>query len=176
MVSEVHPLPNPLHSALTPENVLALLAAPVVLPLNIALQQPTVRAALKESLIISEQCRQSATELAEHIDDLMAEANAELIQNRQTTAIDTQDIPISRSTVAEEICAIATHLNSQTLSLTQGWIDLPTLAAAGLGVVALRQLLTKGIQLDALPWYVLAWYAFDSFVKLHDFEGPGARE
>jgi len=50
MVSEVHPLPDPLQSALTPENMLALLAAPVVLPLNIALQQPAVRAAFKESL------------------------------------------------------------------------------------------------------------------------------
>jgi hypothetical protein len=31
-----------------------------------------------------------------------------------------------------------------------------------------RQLIIKGLQIDEIPWYSLAWYAFDSFVKLND--------
>jgi hypothetical protein len=31
----------------------------------------------------------------------------------------------------------------------------------------MRQLMIKGLQLEVIPWYVLAWYAFDSFLKLN---------
>ena len=34
-------------------------------------------------------------------------------------------------------------------------------------MLAMRQLIAKGWQLELIPWYVLAWYAFDSFIKLH---------
>ena len=40
----------------------------------------------------------------------------------------------------------------------------------GLGTLALGQLITKGPQLDKIPWYNLAWYAFDSFNKLNQPE------
>ena len=37
---------------------------------------------------------------------------------------------------------------------------------ATFGVLALRQIVTNFGELAGIPWYVLAWYAFDSFWKL----------
>jgi hypothetical protein len=49
-------------------------------------------------------------------------------------------------------------------------VDLRFLFPLSLSLLALRQLLVKGWQLELIPWYVLAWYAFDSFIKLHPTE------
>jgi hypothetical protein len=37
-----------------------------------------------------------------------------------------------------------------------------------LSLLALRQLFSKSPRLKTAPWYILAWYAFDSFLKLND--------
>jgi hypothetical protein len=148
------------------DNLVAFMAAPVVLPLTALLQQPAAQEVLKQSMVVSERCKESAAALNELFEDLWAEANAELVNSKPSAVESPQGRPASAK-VATDIGAIATELNTQTISLTGGWVDLPTLVAGSLGLIALRQLLTKGVQLDALPWYVLAWYAFDSFIKLH---------
>jgi hypothetical protein len=148
------------------DDLVAFMAAPVVLPLTALLKQPAAQEVLKQGIVVSERCKESIAELNELFEDLWAEANADLINSKPWVAASNQGRPASAK-VAADIGAIATELNAQTVSLTGGWFDLPTLVAGSLGLIALRQLLTKGVQLDALPWYVLAWYAFDSFVKLH---------
>jgi hypothetical protein len=50
---------------------------------------------------------------------------------------------------------------------TNGIVNLQLLVPFGLGALALRQLLRYGWQIEAAPWYVLAYAAFDSFIKLH---------
>jgi hypothetical protein len=57
------------------------------------------------------------------------------------------------------------ELNAQVGWLTNGYVDLRLLMPLGLGTLALGQLITQGPQLDKIPWYNLAWYAFDSFVR-----------
>jgi len=52
--------------------------------------------------------------------------------------------------------------------MTNGVADLRLLLPLGFGALALRQVLDKGFELEEIPWYTLAWYAFDSFVKLHN--------
>lgn len=167
MASEVNLLIDDLEKIAIVKNLVAFMAAPVVLPLTAMLKQPAAQELIKQGMVVSERCKESAAELNELIEDLLAEANAELVTSKSSvTASSHPDAP-SSAIVAEDICAIATELNTQTLALTDGWLDLPTLAAAGLGLIALRQLFLKGVQLNTLPWYVLAWYAFDSFIKLH---------
>jgi hypothetical protein len=56
-------------------------------------------------------------------------------------------------------------LNEQVRQATNGFADLQMLLPLGLGALALKQLLDKGPELEELPWYTLAWYAFDSFKK-----------
>lgn len=56
---------------------------------------------------------------------------------------------------------------NQQVPITNSAVDLRLLFPLGLSILALRQLILKGVQLEAIPWYVLAWYAFDSFMKLN---------
>ncbi|BAZ38069.1 hypothetical protein NIES4101_40040 [Calothrix sp. NIES-4101] len=58
-------------------------------------------------------------------------------------------------------------LNQRVKQATSGQLDIRVLFPFGLGCLAIRQLIIKGLQFDVIPWYVLAWYAFDSFIKLH---------
>jgi hypothetical protein len=58
-------------------------------------------------------------------------------------------------------------LNQRVFSASGGVADLRLLFPLGLGLLSVRQLILKGWQLEVIPWYVLAWYAFDSFIKLN---------
>ena len=73
----------------------------------------------------------------------------------------------SSSSAAAEVLKTATDLNQRVKTATNDAVDLRFLLPLSLGVVAVRQLIVKGWQLDLIPWYVLAWYAFDSFIKLN---------
>ena len=57
--------------------------------------------------------------------------------------------------------------NRSVFSATQGRIDLRMLFPVALAGLAVRQLFREGLGLRSAPWYVLAYYAFDSYVKLH---------
>lgn len=58
-------------------------------------------------------------------------------------------------------------LNRRVEVATNGTVDLDFLFPLGLGILSVRQLIIKGLQLEVIPWYVLAWYAFNSFLKLN---------
>ncbi|BAT54388.1 hypothetical protein NOS3756_33570 [Nostoc sp. NIES-3756] len=58
-------------------------------------------------------------------------------------------------------------LNKRVRQATDGVVDIRFLFPLGLGILAMRKLMVKGLQFDIIPWYVLAWYSFDSFIKLH---------
>jgi len=75
---------------------------------------------------------------------------------------------VSRSSsAAVEVIKTARDLNQRVKTATNDTIDLRFVFPLSLGVLALRQLIVKGWQLELIPWYVLAWYAFDSFIKLN---------
>lgn len=73
-----------------------------------------------------------------------------------------------RSIAATGVANAAVDLNQRVARASNGAIDLRFLFPLGLGLLSIRQLAIKGLQLEIIPWYVLAWYAFDSFIKLHD--------
>jgi hypothetical protein len=73
---------------------------------------------------------------------------------------------------AAEVAGAFVDLNKKVSQATDGFIDLRFIVPVGLGSLAIRQLLIKGLQLDIVPWYVLAWYSFDSFLKLHYTNKP----
>ncbi|MBD2531848.1 hypothetical protein H6G97_20570 [Nostoc flagelliforme FACHB-838] len=68
---------------------------------------------------------------------------------------------------AAGVSSAVVNLNQRVKQSTDGAFDLRILFPLGLASLSLRQLLNKGLQLEVIPWYVLAWYAFDSFIKLH---------
>ena len=73
----------------------------------------------------------------------------------------------NQSQAAAVLSTEAATLNQSFFNATGGTVDLRFLMPLGLSALALRQLLVHGLQLGAIPWYVLGWYAFDSFVKFH---------
>lgn len=80
------------------------------------------------------------------------------------------EIVREQSVAATNLTRAIDDLNQRVHRTTNGSIDLKFLFPCGLGLLALRQLRVNGWQLDLVPWYVLAWYAFDSFIKLNDIE------
>lgn len=75
--------------------------------------------------------------------------------------------PLPASLNAQRIQRTFHEVDVRLAEITSGRWDLRTVVPVAFGVLALRQLLANGIQLAVLPWYVLAWYAFDSFWKLN---------
>ena len=86
----------------------------------------------------------------------------------------TQEEPrraVSRSSsAAAEVIKTARDLNQRVKTATNNTLDLRFLLPLSFGVLAWRQLIVKGWQLELIPWYVLAWYAFDSFLKLNSYD------
>ncbi|MEI2583792.1 HMA2 domain-containing protein [Scytonema sp. PRP1] len=77
------------------------------------------------------------------------------------------DIALGKSQAAAGVSNAVVDLNKQVQQATSNVVDLRVLFPLGLGIFSIRQLLVRGLQLETIPWYVLAWYAFDSFIKLH---------
>ncbi|ACB54546.1 hypothetical protein cce_5200 [Crocosphaera subtropica ATCC 51142] len=65
-----------------------------------------------------------------------------------------------------EVTQVTKNLNQGIRTASKSIVDLSFLIPFGFGLLAWRQLILKGWQLETIPWYVLAWYAFDSFIKL----------
>ncbi|PHJ66153.1 hypothetical protein VF14_16445 [Nostoc linckia z18] len=82
------------------------------------------------------------------------------------------DITEGNSEAAVGITNAIVNLNKKVELATKGEIDLRVIFPLGLSILAVRQLLAKGLQFEIIPWYVLAWYAFDSFIKLHGVSKP----
>ncbi|HBB34182.1 MAG TPA: hypothetical protein DDZ80_22595 [Cyanobacteria bacterium UBA8803] len=86
------------------------------------------------------------------------------------------EIPLpGKSEAATGITNAVFDLNKRVGAATNGIVDLRFLVPLGFSALAVRQLMIKGLQLDFIPWYVLAWYAFDSFIKLHYTSEPQAK-
>lgn len=84
------------------------------------------------------------------------------------------EIPVGqgKSDMAEGITDAVADLNQRVGQATNGVVDLRFLIPLGLGGLAIHQLLRNGWQVETTPWYVLAYYAFDSFIKLHYTQDP----
>jgi copper chaperone CopZ len=77
------------------------------------------------------------------------------------------DVTEGNTEAAAGVSSAVVDLNQRVKQSTDGAFDLRILFPLGLASLSLRQLFNKGLQLEIIPWYVLAWYAFDSFIKLH---------
>lgn len=88
---------------------------------------------------------------------------------------DVLERPLSQA--ASRLVERVSTANRRVHDATDGRVDLRFLVPAGFAALSLRQLLRTGPSVASMPWYALAYYAFDSFVKLHGDDGdalPGA--
>lgn len=99
------------------------------------------------------------------------DAQNETLEKVLTTLLDLgvnfTDIIQGNSEAATSITSAFSNFNQQFEQATNGEVDLRLLFPLGLSILAIRQLVVKGLELEVIPWYVLAWYAFDSFIKLN---------
>jgi Protein of unknown function (DUF5132) len=153
------------------EGITAVILAPVVLPLAVAVNQPLAQEVIKGGIALSEKVKEAVSQIQEVVEDLEAEVKANLAQKPQLELrfiSPKSNVKQENSAVAEGLINVVSSLNEQVKEATQGVVDLRLLLPFGLSTLALRQLLIKGLQIEEIPWYVLAWYAFDSFTKLHE--------
>jgi Heavy metal associated domain 2 len=92
----------------------------------------------------------------------------EALTTLQDLGIIVTDAPMGKSQAAVAVTSAIANLNQRFNQATAGSVDLRFLFPLLLSVLALRQILTKSPGLKTSPWYVLAWYAFDSFMKLNN--------
>ena len=74
------------------------------------------------------------------------------------------------SKAAVEVTQVTTYLNRCVRQASNNIVDLGVIIPLSFALLAWRQLILKGWQLETIPWYVLAWYAFDSFIKLQKID------
>ena len=72
-----------------------------------------------------------------------------------------------KSTTASGLVAALEDMDRRLSQATGRTIDLKLLVPASLGAIGLVQLMRNGLMLSEVPAFVLLWYAFDSFYKLH---------
>lgn len=160
------------------EGLTAVVLAPIVLPIAAGVSQPFAKTAIKEGIAFSQRCKEAVADARERLEDLMAEAQAELAQEQQAETPEEiaalRPPQVSRthfsqgtSEAAGELIDMAAEMNAQIGWLTKGFVDLRLLLPLGLGSLALRQLIIQGLEIDKIPWYTLAWYALDTFVKFN---------
>ncbi len=88
-------------------------------------------------------------------------------------AVDTRE-GSAHSSTAQGIIGALDDLNHQLSLLTGHTIDLKLLFPFSLGALGVWQLARRGWGIEEVPAYVLLWYAFDSFYKLHREPGHEA--
>lgn len=98
-------------------------------------------------------------------DDSLESAFAQLQSFNVNVIVDGQ--PNGTSAMATGVMQAAGSLNKRVKKTTGGTADLRAILPAALAAIALRQLFAGSKHLRSAPWYVLAWYAFDSFIKLN---------
>ncbi len=92
----------------------------------------------------------------------------EIVGALEDFGITVGDLPSKKSRGATAIANGFAYLNKRVEQTTNGSVDLRLLFPLLLASLALRQWFAKGSALKTSPWYVLAWYAFDSFLKLNN--------
>ncbi len=153
------------------DNLTDIVFSPVIFSVAAAVKQPVVQTLIKEGIIISERCKEAVAETAEIFDNIAAEVNTDLIHEKREqfnySNVQTY-LRDSKSEVARDLINVVSDLNGDVGRMTNGVVDLRLLLPLGLGALAMHQLLDKGIELEEIPWYTLAWYAFDAFIKLNN--------
>jgi hypothetical protein len=74
---------------------------------------------------------------------------------------------VGHSATSEAVLDAVTDLNRRLYLATGGKFDLKLLFPLGMGAIGLWKVLRSGLELGEVPAYVLLWYAFDAFHKLH---------
>jgi hypothetical protein len=93
------------------------------------------------------------------------------LEREAPTVDDSASLPLSET--SRQVKWVFRDVNLRLAERTGGRWDLRSVMPAALGVLAVRQLINDFGNWGTAPWWVLAWYAFDSFYKLNQ-QAPDA--
>jgi hypothetical protein len=71
----------------------------------------------------------------------------------------------------QSLVEAVSDLDGRLSAATGGVLNLKLLVPLGLGTLAVVQLLRRGFQFEGAPWYLLAYLAFESFIRLRGADG-----
>ena len=71
---------------------------------------------------------------------------------------------------AKSLTEAVSRLDSHVGSATKGLLSLKLLVPLGFSALAVLQLARRGLEITGAPWYLLAYFAFESFVRLNSPE------
>jgi hypothetical protein len=104
------------------------------------------------------------------VDDLRA-----AFEGLGLTLVDEEPPERAHGAPARRVSEAADRVSSR-VGRRLGGSDLRLLFPIALGVLSLRQATRDAPGLDQAPWYVLAWYAYDSFLKLNGGDTHGSTD
>jgi copper chaperone CopZ len=81
--------------------------------------------------------------------------------------LDLDEASTTGTVTSRGIMEVVDRIDRRLSHATGRKVDLRLLFPAALFAVGLRQVIVEGFGLTRIPGYVLLWYAFDSFWKLH---------
>lgn len=153
------------------DNLATIICSPLIIPIAEAVKQPLVRTTIQQGMAVAERLGQVVTEASEAVENLVAEINPDLTPNGRKTFISsiTQDnLTDGKSAIAQDLENVMSDFNADVNRMTNGVADLRLILPLALALLAIQQLLRQGFKLEEIPWYILAWFAFDSFIKLNN--------
>ncbi|ALF52422.1 hypothetical protein ACX27_05470 [Nostoc piscinale CENA21] len=146
------------------EGLSAIIFSPMIVPVAEVIKQPLVKTAIKEGINLSQSYQEAVTAITDNVHTRQTEQNYRNQPISQTYLTDGQ------SAIAKDLLNIMSDFNADVYKMTNGAADLRLIIPLGLGLFALTQLIKQGFKLEDIPWYILVWFAFDSFIKLNDTE------
>ncbi|MBE9055064.1 DUF5132 domain-containing protein [Sphaerospermopsis sp. LEGE 08334] len=148
------------------EGLTAIVFSPVILPIASAMKQPVVQNTIKDSILLSEKVKDAVAEMGETVEKVTADARKEKPESFPSRTYGNY-FTNGKSEAAKDFINVISDINTDVARMTNGVADLRVILPLGIGLLSLQQLLRKGFQLEEIPWYILAWYAFDIFTRLN---------
>jgi hypothetical protein len=74
---------------------------------------------------------------------------------------------------AQSLTRAIANLDKHLGHATKGLLDFRLLVPLGLGALAVVQLVRRGFQIEGAPWYILAYFAVESFTRLNKTREKG---
>lgn len=119
----------------------------------------------------------TGTIIVHHKEDALEDITSRL-QDMGVILMAAAGVETSSMSLADAVSDLDKHLDLGT----RGLLNLKLLVPLGFGALAVLQLARQGLQIGSAPWYLLAYFAFESYIKLNRPEdkcapeGPNAGE
>lgn len=126
-----------------------------------------MRAIAEDSLAAVAQAQERLAVSQEQIEDRWAEIEQVVADKVARHRAKNHNGGGERSVISRMLIETAADFNEWARELTGNEVDLGFLIPFAFAAIAIRQFLDQGFRLREIPWYVPAWYAFDTFLKLN---------